>query len=131
MAGENLLPVEECPDNICDIICWQINDVTDIGEDGDTFDFILFYAERDTIIDSAFYFAGDGDGANGTVKLKVDSTDMTNALNAVVPALIPYEFTIDRNENLVPAGSVVSLVCARNNASNFNVIQLRIRTRMR
>tara|TARA_R100000234_G_scaffold14294_1_gene7883 strand:- start:12170 stop:12574 length:405 start_codon:yes stop_codon:yes gene_type:complete len=133
MAGEQTLPIQECPDVICETH-------TRIFADGTTTDNTgaWFYCERDTIVDAAFAVSIDAD-SDLTFTLKHapsgtavgSATAITNAMG-VTTADTTVTGTIDTDNNLVPAGSWIHIVVAgtADAAAHVCSVQMRIRTRI-
>ena len=100
----------------------------------------LFYAERDTIIDSAFAVCNDTDGDSDltfTIKqapsgTAIGSATAVSSAMAVTEANVVATGTIDVTNNLVPAGSVVFVdVGGTSDAGSFvSLVQVRTRTRV-
>jgi len=117
MAGTTILETSELPDFHQTIVI-QLND------SADPVDQVIFYAERDTVVETVYATCAT---ATSTYKLKVGSTDLTTskALSASFAAA-----TVIETANIIPAGS--SLTVDFNAPSNIDrfIIQLRIRTRI-
>tara|TARA_R110002051_G_scaffold320778_2_gene406788 strand:- start:316 stop:741 length:426 start_codon:yes stop_codon:yes gene_type:complete len=100
---------------------------------------IIYYAERDTVIDSAVFIAGDTDVAAVSFILKSCSSgqDVESAGTAFTTSItaftanVPVLATIDTDNNIIPAGSFVACDIG-DTASTINsmLIQMRIRTRI-
>ena len=99
----------------------------------------LFYAERDTIIDSAFAVHNDSDtDLTFTIKQAPSGTALGSATAvssamAVTTANVVVTGTIDATNNLVPAGSVVYVDVggtADSGGSWVSLVQVRTRTRI-
>ena len=136
MAGENVLAVSEYPDHFQDIVV----NITGVGAAlADADNFVIFYAERDTVVDAVFIVSsvGDPDDTFGlksiTTAQDPDSagTAFTN-LQIAAAAYTPYTLTITETANLIPAGSMIALNTEISTATVGNLtIQLRIRTRVK
>ena len=98
----------------------------------------FFYAERDTIIDSAFAVCNDAD-ADLTFTIKqapsgtaIASATAVSSAMAVTAANVVVTGTIIATNNLVPAGSVVYVdVGGTSDTGSFvSLVQVRTRTRV-
>ena len=135
MAGETVLPVQECPDLVTHYVsCIPQGD----GSGNMSNDQILFYCERDTIVDAGFIRAEEGD-ADASYQLKASAsgtaagsgTAISDALVALVSATTKT-WTITETANLVPAGSSICLDVATAASTAFRCnVTLRVRTRVR
>tara|TARA_R110001592_G_scaffold114195_1_gene313804 strand:+ start:217 stop:660 length:444 start_codon:yes stop_codon:yes gene_type:complete len=145
MAGQTPLLIEasgrnhSVPDHFQDIVV-QLSTKADTPADVD--DSVLFYAERDTVVDSAFIVTTKED-ADQTFQLKritvvsgsaqdPDSagTALSNA-QVLAAAYTPYTFTLVETENLIPAGSMVAINIEGTGSAEMEVtVQMRIRTRV-
>ena len=141
MAGQTPLVIDSSgvnhsvPDHFQDVVV-NITGVGAVLADAD--DFVIYYAERDTVVDAVFMISSVGD-ANDTFGLKritsgqdPDSagTAFTN-LQVAAAAYTPYTLTITETENYIPAGSMVALNTEIDTASVGNLtIQMRLRTRV-
>jgi hypothetical protein len=141
MAGYTPLLIESdgrnhsVPDHFQDIVV-QLSTKADIPADVD--DSVLFYAERDTVVDAAFIVTTKED-ADQTFQLKriasaqdPDSagTAFSNA-QVLAAAYTPYTLTITETENLIPAGSMVAINIEGTGTADMEVtVQMRIRTRV-
>lgn len=140
MAGENVLPVSLYPD--------EFHTVTAVIDQMATYDSYLYYAERDTVLDAAFFVCSVDTGATNAieiVKCVSDATltgeDMqlpgagqgiTNNLDIDdSPAGNIYTFTVDTAHNLVPAGYSIAIDATSLDDIKGAVIQLRLRTRLK
>ena len=135
MAGETVLPVQECPDD------FQTTTIS-CQSDADGFisnNQVLHYCERDTIVDAAFIrmTVGDDDATwcleqctDGTAP--GSGTDMSNTLtHATAKNNEVSTFTITETANLVPTGSAITLKCTGTSTARFVTVTLRVRTRIR
>tara|TARA_Y100001938_G_scaffold67605_2_gene93788 strand:- start:1105 stop:1506 length:402 start_codon:yes stop_codon:yes gene_type:complete len=133
MAGEVVLPIQECPDMICHTVTVCLSatggDVVD--------DHYVFYCERDTIVDAAtvMFVTNDADAtlklttaATGTI---ASGTDMTSALAISGTAGTPVHFTMTETANLVPAGNWIGLEITNTSTAEQVTVQMRVRTRVR
>jgi len=140
MAGVTPLHIESdgtnhsVPNHFQDIVV-QLTTAASAAADVD--DSVIFYAERDTVVDSAFIVASAGD-ADQTVQLKritsaqdPDSagTAFTNA-QVVAAAYTPYTFTLTTTENIIPAGSMVAVNIENAGTAGEITVQMRIRTQL-
>ena len=141
MAGQTPLVIDSSgvnhsvPDHFQDVVV-NITGVGAVLADAD--DFVIYYAERDTVVDAVFMISSVGD-PNDTFGLKritsgqdPDSagTAFTN-LQVAAAAYTPYTLTITETENYIPAGSMVALNTEIDTASVGNLtIQMRLRTRV-
>ena len=135
MAGEAPLPVQECPDLVChyiSVIC-QGDGSGNVSNDQ-----LLFYCERDTIVEAAWIRAEEGD-ADASYQLKASNTGtaagsgtaISDALVALVSATTKT-WTITETANLVPAGYSICLDVATAASTAFRCnVTLRVRTRIR
>ena len=135
MAGENALPITECPDLVChyvSVIC-QGDGSGNVSNDQ-----LLFYCERDTIVEAGWIRAEEGD-ADASYQLKASAsgtaagsgTAISDALVALVTATTK-EWTMTTTANIVPAGSHICLDIATAASTAFRTnITLRLRTRIR
>ena len=136
MAGEIALPIQECPDDIA-------NTISVIAQ-SDASGFIsnnqvLHYCERETIVDACFVrmTVGDDD-ATWTLEKCTDGTapasgtDMSSALtHATSKNNQTSTFTLVETENIVPAGSAITMKCTGTSTARFVMFTLRLRTRIR
>jgi len=140
MAGENTLPIQECPDLICHTISIPIPDgVWDDGGATSEGQF-LFYCERDTIVDAAHFICNVTD-ASGDITLNTGSTGVASAGSAISSVLtpgatagVPQAFTMTTTANQIPAGNWIGVEHDGDADSADLVgvmIQLRLRTRIR
>ena len=136
MAGENPIDVSQYPDQFQNIVV-QLATAADAAADVD--DSLVYYAERDTVIDAAILMATAGD-ADQTIQLKrLDSatTDPDSAGTAfsnaqvIAAAYTPYELTITATENYIPAGSMVAVNIENAGTAGEITLQLRLRTRLK
>ena len=133
MAGENVLPITECPDMISETFAFQFS----IAEDfQNTY---LFYCERDTIVDAAHCICNVTD-ASGDITLNTASSGVASAGSAISSVLtpgaagVPTAFTMTETANLIPAGNWIGVEHDGDADSADLVgvmIQLRLRTRIR
>ena len=141
MAGYTPLLIESdgrnhsVPDHFQDIVV-QLSTAADTPADAD--DSVLFYAERDTVVDSAFIVTTKED-ADQTFQLKriVSAQDPDDAGTAfsnaqvLAAAYTPYALTITETENLIPDGSMVAINIEGTVTAAMEVtVQMRIRTRV-
>ena len=135
MAGEAPLPIQECPDLVCHYVSVLAQGD---GSGNVSNDQLLFYCERDTIVEAAWIRAEEGD-ADASYQLKASAsgtaagsgTAISDALVALVSATTK-EWTMTTTANIVPAGSLVCLDIATAASTAFRTnITLRIRTRIR
>ena len=139
MAGVKVLPVEECPDVICQYVSVTLS--TDAVDTELTHDAYIMYCEQDTIVDAAFmsFTTVDG-GNNATYTLQAvaagtgpegSGTAFTNSPTSGATADSTITFTITETANIIPAGSRIALKVADNASDIEGVnITLRIRTRL-
>tara|TARA_R100000664_G_C2715741_1_gene110924 strand:+ start:104 stop:514 length:411 start_codon:yes stop_codon:yes gene_type:complete len=136
MAGENTIPSSQYPDQFQNVVV-QLATAADAAADVD--DSLVYYAERDTVIDAAFLMATASD-ADQTIQLKrLDSatTDPDSAGTAfsnaqvIAAAYTPYELTITTTENFIPAGSMVAVNIENAGTAGEITLQLRLRTRIK
>jgi len=141
MAGQIPLLIESngrnhsVPDHFQDIVV-QLSTKADTPADVD--DSVLFYAERDTVVDAAFIVTTKED-SDQTFQLKrITSTQdpdgagtaLSNA-QVLAAAYTPYTFTLVETENLIPAGSMVAINIEGAGTAEMEVtVQMRIRTRV-
>tara|TARA_Y100000310_G_scaffold282083_1_gene303072 strand:- start:4693 stop:5100 length:408 start_codon:yes stop_codon:yes gene_type:complete len=135
MAGENALPISECPDSICSVMCKTFDAGTTTDNTGP-----WFYCERDTIIDAAFAVSNDAD-ADLTFDVKhapsgtavASATSVLSAVMAVTTADTTVTGSLTTTTNLVPAGSWVFIVVAgtADDTTAVASVQVRCRTRIR
>ena len=137
MAGENVLPIQECPDMIAHTV---VLNVPDAAFDNTAYDgAYLFYCERDTIVDAAHFLCAVTD-ASGDATLTTAATGTPGAGSAISSVLTPgtagtpQAFTLTETANLIPAGNWIAIE-VDNDADTEDVvgamIQLRLRTRIR
>jgi hypothetical protein len=126
MAGENALPIQECPDSICENVTWTGSIAEDIA------DGYFFYCERDTIVDAVVAITDTADndvtvdlkkGAGGT---SIMSTIITTASADTIASAV-----MDTAENLVDAGTTLHLDVSNVNTATGVLVQARVRTRVR
>ena len=139
MAGENVLPIQECPDMICHTIVVPVPDsVWDNGAAAAEGAY-LFYCERDTIVDAAHFLCNVTD-ASGDITLNTGSTGVASAGSAISSVLTPTAagvvgtFTMTETANLIPAGNWIGVEHdgdADSEDMTGVMIQLRLRTRIR
>ena len=136
MAGENTIDASQYPDQFQNIVV-QLSTSADAPADAD--DSLVYYAERDTVIDAAILMTTAGD-ADQTIQLKrLDSatTDPDSAGTAfsnaqvIAAAYTPYELTITTTENYIPAGSMVAVNIENAGTAGEITLQLRLRTRLK
>lgn len=131
MAGESLLPVRETPDYIGSTVSVYINDISVVA----TTKLPFLYCERDTIVDAAFCWWFDATASPSYLALEQeDGTNITDQIDTrpgVNPVQIVYPFTIVETENLVPAGNFIMIETTDVEDSDYMIIQMRIRTRVR
>jgi len=136
MAGENTILSSQYPDQFQNIVV-QLATAADAAADAD--DSLVYYAERDTVIDAAILMATAGD-ADQTIQLKrLDSatTDPDSAGTAfsnaqvVAAAYTAYELTITTTENFIPAGSMIAVNIENAGTAGEITLQLRFRTRIK
>ena len=136
MAGENTILSSQYPDQFQNIVV-QLATAADAAADAD--DSLVYYAERDTVVDAAILMATAGD-ADQTIQLKrLDSatTDPDSAGTAfsnaqvVAAAYTAYELTITTTENFIPAGSMVAVNIENAGTAGEITLQLRFRTRIK
>lgn len=142
MAGYTPLLIESdgrnhsVPDHFQDIVI-SVGGLQVEGNPGTNDDIVLFYAERDTVIDSAFVIPTSSD-ADQTFTLKriTSGQDPNSAGTAITNTILaatlyqPETFTVVATENLIPAGSMVGLNIVNNRTDGHITIQMRIRTRV-
>ena len=135
MAGETALPIQETPDH------WQTITVSCQSDSSGYIanNQVLHYCERDTIIDAAFVrmTVGDDD-ATWTLEKCTDGTapasgtDLSSALtHATSLNNKTSTFTLVETENIVPAGSAITLKCTGTSTARFVTVVLRVRTTVR
>ena len=136
MAWENTILSSQYPDQFQNIVV-QLATAADAAADAD--DSLVYYAERDTVVDAAILMATAGD-ADQTIQLKrLDSatTDPDSAGTAfsnaqvVAAAYTAYELTITTTENFIPAGSMVAVNIENAGTAGEITLQLRFRTRIK
>ena len=140
MAGQTPLLIESdgtnhsVPDHFQDVVVILNTAATPV--DGD--DTIIFYAERETVVDKVVFWSGTGSDADQTFQLKrITSgqdpdgagTAFTTALS-ITAANTPYSATITTTENIIPAGSMVAVNIEGTGSAMDVGVQLRIRTRV-
>lgn len=139
MAGEVVLPIQECPDLIAHTISIPIADA--VFDDGAAAaeGVYLFYCERDTIVDGAHFLCNVTD-ASGDVTLNTGSSGLASAGSAITSALTPgaagvvATFTMTETANLIPAGNWIGLEHDGDGDSADLagcLVQIRLRTRVR
>ena len=137
MAGESVLPITECPDQIGTLAIIPGHGLDGVVDGHQT----LFYAERDTILDAAFIrsIVGDDD-VEWTLQVCADGvapgsgTDVSDSMATLTTANNNkvQQWTIVETANLIPAGSALVLEeGAGTSTARHMVIMLRIRTRVR
>ena len=132
MAGEQTLPIQECPDTISETVS-----VVLAQTGGDFVDNqYIFYAERDVVLDAAFCIFGTNDG-DATLKLTTGSsgavasgTDMTSALDIDGTAGTPVAITITTTANIIPAGNWIGVEITNTSTAEEVMVQLRLRSRV-
>ena len=135
MAGETVLPIQECPDD------WQTITVSCQSDSSGYIsnNQVLHYCERATIVDAAFVrmTVGDDD-ATWTLEKCTDGTapasgtDLSSALtHATSLHNKTSTFTLVETENIVPAGSAITLKCTGTSTARFVTVVLRVRTTVR
>ena len=140
MAGSTPLLIDSngtnhsVPDHFQDIVVILNTAATPVDAD----DTVIFYAERDTVVDKVVFWSGTGGDADQTFQLKritsgqdPDSagTAFTTALS-IAAANTPYSATITTTENLIPAGSLIAVNIEGTGSAMDVGIQIRIRTRV-
>ena len=126
MAGENALPIQECPDNICENITWSGAIAEDVAAG------YFFYCERDTIVDSVVAIVDTAD-ANLTVDV-LKGAGGTSVMTGVITTAVvdtAYLGTMSTTENWVTAGTTLHLTFANVDTATGALVQARIRTRIR
>ena len=130
MPGEKPLPIDVTPD-FMQTVTLNFNSV--LGTDQ-----VLYFCERDTVIDKATLVFTTGD-ANDTYSLRhctsgtapgsgVLFTDVVTG----VTANVPKHFTLVETANMVPANSTIAMdLAATTAAAKEGFVQLRIRTKRR
>lgn len=134
MAGLTPIEITELPDfyqTISLVLTEQNIAAADNGA--------IFYAERDTVIESIHFTSPATDATNLTIDLKVcpsgtgplaGGTDLITQITSLT-AWTPVAATIDTTANIVPEGSFVAIVIADSTPTVDNLhIQMRIRTRI-
>lgn len=135
MAGEPLLPIQECPDLISETLCFVVTEGTSlVPYDGKLMPF--FYAERDTVLDAASSSWGFADTDGGTLTIKrydgTTYTNMSTALDAEQAIDTSWPYTIIETANIIPAGSLLGVVWDAGDLNlKYVTFQMRIRTRIR
>jgi hypothetical protein len=139
MAGETVLPIQECPDLVAHTIVIPIPD--SVWDDGaaSAEGAFLFYAERDTVVDAAHFICNVTD-ASGDVTLNTAATGVASAGTAISSVLTPgtagtpQAFTLTETANLIPAGNWIG-VEHDGDADTADItgamVQLRLRTIIR
>jgi hypothetical protein len=137
MAGETVLPIQECPDLICSYITksWGTSDNT-------LEDRIMFYCERDTIVDS--FHAGCNQADTGaavvlTAAPVADDNTITFGSAVAISSSVSIATgdtlnagTMTETANLVPAGYIIYIDATNLDDANADIhVQMRIRTRIR
>ena len=138
MAGVKVLPVEECPDVICQYVSVTLG--ADTVDTTGTLDSYIMYCEQDTIVDAAFMSFTTVDASNdatftlqacaATVGPEGSGTAFTNAATSGATADSTITFTITETANIIPAGSRIGLKVAGTSDIEGVNITLRIRTRL-
>ena len=128
MAGSTPIETTELPD-FHQILPITLNGVVDS-------DVHLFYAERDTVLESAWVVCGTND-ADATFTLKKASsgnitsgTAVSAARSISATAGTPLQFSIVATENLIPAGSWVGIDITGTSTAADCSVTLRVRTRI-
>jgi hypothetical protein len=125
MAGENALPIQECPDHFQDVT-WGGAIAEDVA------DGYFYYCERDTIVDAVFAITDTADndvtvdikkGAGGTSVLTTVATTAT--VDTIAAAVV------SPTENFVSAGTTLHVDVTNVNTATGVLVQARIRTRVR
>ncbi len=135
MAGEVVLPIQECPDDFQTISVVLQSDGSGEVSNNQT----IHYCERDTIVDAAFIrFALGDDDATWTLEKCPDGTAVASGVdlsNAVTHATALNNkvstFTIVETANIVEAGSAITVKCTGTSTAKLGVVTLRVRTRVR
>lgn len=128
MAGERVLAIQECPDEVVQVVGMAVNDSSGLASGQDI---RVFNAERDTIVDTAFFWWKVPDGSSGTVALQIDGVTISNVLDVTTAIDTVNEFVLDREKNLIPAGSDLRLLISAAGELEFSYLQLRLRSRIR
>ena len=126
MAGENVLPITECPDMISETFAFQFSITEDFQNT------YLFYCERDTVVDAVFAIIDTADN-DSTVDVKrgVSGTSvLTTPLAMDTPDAIKTG-SISTTENFVSAGTTLWMEVDGLNTAAGAILQLRLRTRIR
>jgi len=144
MAGESVLPIQECPDLIAHTVVIPIPDSV-FDDDGSGASStaaegaFLFHCERDTIVDAAHFLCNVTD-ASGDLTLNTGSSGVAAAGSAISSVLTPPAagvvgtFTLTETANLIPAGNWIGIE-HDGDADSADLagcmVQLRLRTRVR
>ena len=135
MAGESTIDASLYPDQFETIVV-QLSTAADTPADAD--DTLLYYAERDTVVDAAFIMTttSDADQTYQLKRLDAATTDPDSAGTAFSDAKVlsavytAFEYTITPTENFIPAGSMIAINIEGTGTAAMEVtVQLRIRTR--
>jgi hypothetical protein len=135
MAGDKILPIQEAPD-VSENITLMFNDLT-ASEFVSNAEFFLYYAEKDTVIEECFVMYETVDtNADLTLKIKsgnniatVLADDGGSDIWQAGPAV--YKFTMDTEENIVPAGETLVMRFAAAASFDYLCIQMRVRRKLR
>ena len=131
MAGSTIIDSTQLSD-FHQILAFTLNGTLDI-------DTHLFYAERDTVIESAFVVYATGDTNNdATFALRkgssgdiVNGTLISNAILLPVGSVgTPVAYSLVAGENIIPAGSWVGVDVNGTSTASHLSITLRVRTRI-
>ena len=137
MAGENVLPVSEYPDDFT-TVAFVVTGIGGVLADAD--DFVLFYAERHMVVDAVYFTCADANDTFALKRLDTATTDPDSAgtaftddviVNAVYTATAA---TIVTTENYIPAGSMIALNVEAGGAGAEHAtvtVQIRYRTRLK
>tara|TARA_R100000664_G_C2759104_1_gene148545 strand:- start:1736 stop:2155 length:420 start_codon:yes stop_codon:yes gene_type:complete len=139
MAGENTIDVSQYPDQFQTLSVV----VTGVGATlADSDDFPLYYAERDTVVDSVFFISATAD-ANDTFQLKrldAAATDPDSAgsnltgQQIINAAYTPVDAVVSTTENYIPAGSMIALNVEAGSTGDEHssiTVVIRFRTRLK
>ena len=145
MAGQTPLFIEasgrnhSVPDHFQDVVVILNTATTPV----DTSDTIIFYAERETVVDKVVFWSGTGSDTDQSFQLKriASAQDPDGAGTAFTTALsitaanTPFSATLTAvsgipTENIIPAGSMIAVNIEGTGSAMDVGIQLRIRTRV-
>lgn len=135
MAGETVLPVQEYPDICGTLVVVPFHD----GSGNFANNQVIFYAERDTVLDGATVRMNQGDDdATFTLTVCADGTapgSGTACSNALTHATSLNNkvstWTITETENLIPAGSALCVNVTGTSTAIGAAITLRLRSTVR